>query len=87
VALKAYRQSNPVRIVKNLQTNLLLIHGMADDNVLLQHTLTLAQAFQRQGRHFDLMLYPGKKHSLKGTATRKHLLGGILAYFQRHLKQ
>ncbi len=84
-AKKAYAQSNPVRFAKGLQTNLLLVHGMADDNVLLQHTLMLAQAFQKHGRRFDLMLYPGKKHSIKGTATRKHLLGGLLAYFQRHL--
>ena len=85
VAQKAYAQSNPVRFAKGLQTNLLLVHGMADDNVLLQHTLMLAQAFQKHGRRFDLMLYPGKKHSIKGTDTRKHLLGGLLAYFQRHL--
>jgi dipeptidyl-peptidase-4 len=86
-AKKAYDQSNPIRIAKRLQTNLMLVHGMADDNVLLQHTLMLAQAFQNHGRRFDLMLYPGKKHSIKGTATRKHLLGGILAYFQRHLQR
>jgi dipeptidyl-peptidase 4 len=86
-AKKAYAQSNPVRFAKGLQTHLLLIHGMADDNVLLQHTLMLAQAFQKHGRRFDLMLYPGKKHSIKGTATRKHLLGGLLDYFQRHLQK
>lgn len=86
-AQKAYAQSNPIRFAKGLQTNLLLVHGMADDNVLLQHTLMLAQAFQKHGRRFDLMLYPGKKHSIKGTQARKHLLGGLLAYFQRHLQQ
>ncbi len=84
---KVYAQSNPVRFADKLQTNLLLMHGMADDNVLLQHTLMLAQAFQKHGRHFDLMLYPGKKHSIKGTAARKHLLGSLLAYFQRHLQK
>jgi dipeptidyl-peptidase-4 len=85
-APKAYAQSNPLKLAARLKTNLLLIHGMADDNVLLQHTLLLAQAFQKQGSRFDLMLYPGKKHSLKGTPTRKHLLGELLAYFQRHLQ-
>ncbi|MFH2010702.1 MAG: S9 family peptidase [bacterium] len=84
-AREAYRQSRPMELASSLKTHLLLIHGMADDNVLLQHTLLLAKAFQHHGRRFDLMLYPGKKHSLKGPRTRTHLVGELLGYFQRHL--
>lgn len=83
---EAYRRSNPVRLADKLDTRLLLIHGMADDNVLLRHTLLLSQALQRAGRRFDMMLYPGKAHSIKGTRIRRHLLTTLLSYFRQHLQ-
>ena len=74
---KAYQRSNPVPLAGQLRSELLLIHGMADDNVLLEHTLKLAHALQEAGRPFRQMLYPGKKHSIKGSRTRRHLLGDL----------
>jgi dipeptidyl-peptidase-4 len=45
---------------------LLLIHGMADDNVLFSNSTALMSALQQQGQPFELMTYPGAKHGLKG---------------------
>ncbi|WP_024891788.1 S9 family peptidase [Luteimonas huabeiensis] len=45
---------------------LLLIHGMADDNVLFSNATHLMSALQREGIAFDLMTYPGAKHGLRG---------------------
>ncbi len=44
---------------------LLLMHGMADDNVLFANTTTLMKALQDRGCTFELMLYPGAKHALQ----------------------
>ena len=44
---------------------LLLIHGMADDNVLFSHSTKLMAELQRRGTRFALMTYPGAKHALK----------------------
>lgn len=81
-----YKQANPIRRAGSLATRLQLIHGMSDDNVLLRHTLMLSEAFQKNGSDFEMMLYPGKKHSLKGTAIRKHLLRRIHRFFSRALQ-
>lgn len=81
-----YRRANPINEVDRLATSLLLIHGMSDDNVLLRHTLMLASALQNKNKRFDMMLYPGKRHSIKGRATRTHLLTGIVDYFQSRLE-
>lgn len=45
---------------------LLLIHGMADDNVLFTHSTTLMADLQARGTPFELMAYPGAKHGLRG---------------------
>jgi dipeptidyl-peptidase-4 len=81
-----YTQASPLPLADRLQIPLLLVHGMSDDNVLLTHTLKLAQALQRKTRLFTMMLYPGKAHSIKGTAARRHLMATLLAHFQQHLR-
>ncbi|MDQ3287019.1 MAG: S9 family peptidase [Pseudomonadota bacterium] len=45
---------------------LLLIHGMADDNVLFSNTTALASALQQRAQPFEMMTYPGAKHGLRG---------------------
>ena len=45
---------------------LLLVHGMADDNVLFSNSTQLMGALQARGTRFSLMTYPGAKHGLRG---------------------
>ena len=48
----------------DLQRPLLLVHGMADDNVLFAHSTALMKKLQDLQKPFDLMTYPGGKHGL-----------------------
>ena len=45
---------------------LLLVHGMADDNVLFSNATALMARLQAAGTRFQLMTYPGAKHGLRG---------------------
>ncbi|MBJ6985086.1 S9 family peptidase [Luteimonas sp. MC1750] len=45
---------------------LLLVHGMADDNVLFSNATALMSRLQANGTRFGLMTYPGAKHGLRG---------------------
>ncbi|NCB71091.1 MAG: S9 family peptidase [Clostridia bacterium] len=45
---------------------LYLSHGTGDDNVHLQNTIQLIDALQKEGKHFELMLYPGGMHGYRG---------------------
>jgi dipeptidyl-peptidase-4 len=45
---------------------LLLIHGMADDNVLFGNSTKLMSLLQKRAVPFELMTYPGAKHGLRG---------------------
>jgi dipeptidyl-peptidase-4 len=64
---------------------LLLIHGLADDNVVFDHSAKLMAAMQRQGVPFETMVYPGQTHGIREPAIATHLWSGILAFLERSL--
>jgi len=62
-----YREGRILTYIDGLTSPLLLIHGMADDNVLFTHSTNLMSALQKRGQPFELMTYPGAKHGLSGS--------------------
>lgn len=82
----AYRTSSVFPYTDGLKGALLIYHGMADDNVLFTNTTRLIKQLQDSGQRFELMTYPGKKHSLRGKKTRIHQYGMIKDFFDRHLR-
>lgn len=81
-----YRQSNLTERAGLLRRPLLIVHGMADDNVLFEHSLRLIEALQNEGRLFDTAIYPGKAHGIAGRKARLHLYRSVEAFFTEHLK-
>jgi dipeptidyl-peptidase-4 len=61
-----YREGRVLEHLDGLTSKLLLIHGMADDNVLFTNSTVLMSALQQRGQPFELMTYPGAKHGLRG---------------------
>jgi len=61
-----YREARVLTHIDGLTSPLLLIHGMADDNVLFSNSTSLMSALQKRGQPFELMTYPGAKHGLSG---------------------
>ena len=43
-----------------------ITHGTGDDNVHYQNTLKLVNELMREGKHFELMLYPEGMHGYRG---------------------
>ena len=62
-----YREGRILTHINGLTSPLLLIHGMADDNVLFSNSTSLMSALQKRGQPFELMTYPGAKHGLSGS--------------------
>lgn len=81
-----YVNSSVFKYIDGFKGDLLLIHGMADDNVFFDNTVKLMAALQNKGKAFELMTYPGKKHGIRGEATRGHLWNQALDFFNRKLK-
>ncbi len=68
----AYPASNALADAKDIADPLLLIHGMADDNVVLEHSTLFMSAMQELGKPFDVMLYPGQTHRFAGEGPNVH---------------
>ncbi len=81
-----YADSNVLSHLQGLSAPLLLLHGMADDNVLFTHSTMIMSALQAQGTPFELMTYPGAKHSMQERAVSTHRFNLILDFFRRHLQ-
>lgn len=64
---KGYEEARVLAHIDGLRSRLLLIHGMADDNVLFTNSTALMSALQKRGQPFELMTYPGAKHGLSGS--------------------
>ncbi|WP_262072306.1 S9 family peptidase [Stenotrophomonas sp. Marseille-Q5258] len=64
---KGYEEARVLSHIDGLRSRLLLIHGMADDNVLFTNATVLMSALQKRGQPFELMTYPGAKHGLSGS--------------------
>jgi dipeptidyl-peptidase-4 len=59
-----YAASSVMAHADQLRGSLLIMHGMADDNVLFTHSTTLFKKLQDLNKPFDIMTYPGSKHGL-----------------------
>lgn len=81
----AYEAAAILPRLKNLRGRLLYMHGMADDNVLLENGTTILAELQRLGVPFDLMLYPGQRHSIVGPALQLQQWRTWLEFFRRTL--
>jgi dipeptidyl-peptidase 4 len=81
-----YRNSNVVPVAERITDPLLLLHGMADDNVVFENTTVLMGALQSAGRPFELMVYPGAAHAVSGEGRQIHLWRTIEGFLERHVR-
>jgi dipeptidyl-peptidase 4 len=81
-----YSASSVLPYAKDLKGKLLVMHGMADDNVLFLHSTKLFRKLQDLGKPFDIMAYPGAKHGLTRQHDGRHAYATILRYFNENLR-
>jgi dipeptidyl-peptidase-4 len=53
---------------------MLLIHGLADDNVFVANSLRLSAALFEAGKWHELVLIPGATHLTRATAVTENVL-------------
>jgi dipeptidyl-peptidase-4 len=82
-----YAASSALGYAHGLRGSLLLIHGMADDNVLFLQSTKLYRRLQDLRQAFDIMVYPGAKHGLIRQSDGRHAFSTILAFFNRTMQR
>jgi dipeptidyl-peptidase-4 len=81
-----YSESSVFPYAKNLKGKLLVMHGMADDNVLFINSTKLFRKLQDLGKPFDVMVYPGAKHGLTRQHDGRHAYATIKRFFDENLR-
>ncbi len=81
-----YDASEILPRLKDLQGRLLLMQGLADDNVQVENSIAVMAKLQELATPFDLMLYPGQRHGIQGESRQLHLWRTMQAFFDRELK-
>lgn len=82
---EVYARCSIVADAPRLERPMLLIHGLADDNVYVAHTLRLAAALFEAGRFPELVLIPSATHLTRDVAVTENLLRVQLDFLRRHL--
>lgn len=81
---EGYRLSSPVTHAANLKDRLLIVHGLADDNVHPQNTVVMSDALIAAGVPFEQAFYPGQPHGMRGASSR-HFYAKMADFFEREL--
>lgn len=84
---EAYRRSSPIYFAENLQDQLLMLHGMVDDNVQFQDIVRLSQRFIELGKdNWELAVFPVEAHGFKESYSWLDEYRRILKLFEENLK-
>jgi dipeptidyl-peptidase-4 len=79
-----YRNASNLEHAADLKGRLLIAHNLEDDNVLFENTARMADALERAGKLFELMIYPNKAHGL--ASGRKHFMELEADFLERNLR-
>jgi len=78
-----YKRANVRESAAGIKGRLMVIHGMADDNVLFTNSTLLFKTLQDNGTVFESVTYPGAKHGISGKLNQTHVLKTIVDFFER----
>lgn len=81
----AYEATSLFNDAEHLRQPLLLIHGLADDNVVAAHTLQLSSELLAAGKPHEVLPLSGVTHMTPQEVVAENLLLHQLAFLQRHL--
>lgn len=84
---EVYTEGSPITHAANLEGNLLIIHGTADDNVHYQNAEALIVELIKHNKQFDVMPYPNCSHSIyEIPGARLHLFTLLTNYLAEHVE-
>ena len=81
-----YTKTNLCNEANKLERPLLLIHGLADDNVVAAHNFQLSQALLEAGKPHEVLPLTGVTHMTPQETVAENLLRIQLSFIQRSLE-
>lgn len=85
---EAYKRSSPISYADGLKTQLLILHGIVDDNVHVEDSMQLTEKLIRLGKteYFSEQFYPSENHGFVRPESWTDEYSRILAFFEKNLK-
>ncbi len=84
--VEGYREGSPIHFAHQLDGDLLIVHGTADDNCHYQTFEKLVDKLIQHNKPFTMMAYPNRTHSIReGRNTTIHLFSLMTRFVQQHL--
>ena len=80
---EVYRRNSPLLDAASLSRPMLLIHGLADDNVFVANTLRFSAALFEAGKWHELVLIPNATHLTRSTSVTENILRVQLDFLRR----
>jgi dipeptidyl-peptidase 4 len=83
---QGYHDSSVLHAVDRLKGDLLIIHGMIDENVHFRHSARLVTALIAANKTFRMLPLPEERHSSRKEAARKYVAEQLTEFFENSLK-
>lgn len=81
---QVYKAAGALENTGRISDPLLLVHGMADDNVVFENSSALIAKMQGEAVPFEMMLYPGYTHRISGPKVSQHLYETMFRFLDRN---
>ena len=80
-----YETSSPLTHVDGLKGDLLIVHGLIDENVHFRHTARLINALIKARKPYEFLMFPDERHMPRSQADRIYMEERITDFFERNL--
>ncbi|MCF6331888.1 MAG: DPP IV N-terminal domain-containing protein [Draconibacterium sp.] len=81
---EGYENADMTNYISNLEGKLMLIHGVQDQTVVMQHSMKFIRECVKQNKQVDFFVYPTHPHNVRGK-DRIHLMEKVSRYFIENL--
>ncbi len=81
---EGYKRSSPQTNAGDIKARLMIVHNIEDDNVHFQNSVQMANVLEREGKQFQMLVYPQKTHRVD-TPLRRQMLQAMLEFFDKAL--
>ena len=81
---EAYARASAIPDATKISDPLLIVHGMADDNVVFENATEIISVLQENNVPFEMMLYPGYTHRVSGEKISPHLWNTYMRFLKAH---
>ena len=82
---EGYESSSVLAHAGQIRGDILLIHGLLDENVHFRHTARFIKALTRHKRPYELLLFPDERHSPRSQEERAYMEERIFTFLEKAL--